>query len=73
MGTRGWGVKLTTHLHLVPKSKNEWSCISTPLICLHGMVLSSSTVDGVNGNVNSIDEIFIWIESFVWLIAPVQL
>jgi hypothetical protein len=38
MGTRGsfpWGwsgrsVKLTTHLHLVPRSKNEWSCTSTP-------------------------------------------
>jgi hypothetical protein len=23
-------VKLTTHLHLVPRSKNEWSYISTP-------------------------------------------
>jgi hypothetical protein len=24
------GVKLTTHLSLVPRSKNEWSYISTP-------------------------------------------
>jgi hypothetical protein len=26
----GRGVKLTTHLHLVPRSKNAWSCNSTP-------------------------------------------
>jgi hypothetical protein len=29
----GWssqGVKLTTHLHLMLRSKNAWSCISTP-------------------------------------------
>jgi hypothetical protein len=25
-----WGVNLTTHLHLVPRSKNEWSYTSTP-------------------------------------------
>jgi hypothetical protein len=33
VGTRGfflWGVKLTTHLHLVPRSKNEWIYTSTP-------------------------------------------
>jgi hypothetical protein len=30
----------TTHLHLVPRSKNEWSYTSTPPICLHGVVLS---------------------------------
>jgi hypothetical protein len=34
MGTRGYfpvrGMKLTTHLHLVPKSKNAWSYTSTP-------------------------------------------
>jgi hypothetical protein len=32
MGTRtlSRGVKLTTYLHLVPKSKNEWSYTSTP-------------------------------------------
>jgi hypothetical protein len=23
-------MKLTTHLHLVPRSKNAWSCIPTP-------------------------------------------
>jgi hypothetical protein len=44
MGTRGSfpgvKVKLTTHLHLVPRSKNEWSYISTPLVRLHGVVLS---------------------------------
>jgi len=33
MGTRGsfpGGVKLTTHLHLVPRPKNEWGYTSTP-------------------------------------------
>jgi hypothetical protein len=34
------GVKLTTHLHLVPRSKNEWSYTFIPPICLHGVVLS---------------------------------
>jgi len=33
-------VKLTTHLNLVPMSKNEWSYTFTPLIHLHGVVLS---------------------------------
>jgi hypothetical protein len=28
------------HLHLVPRSKNAWSCTSTPPIRLHGVVLS---------------------------------
>jgi hypothetical protein len=28
------GVKLTTHLHLVPRSKNEWSYTSTPQYAL---------------------------------------
>jgi hypothetical protein len=28
-GLSGWGVRLTTHLHLVPRSKNEWSYTST--------------------------------------------
>jgi hypothetical protein len=40
-----WGyssrvVKLTTHFHLVPRSKKELSYISTPPIRLHGVVLS---------------------------------
>jgi hypothetical protein len=35
----GWGMKLTTHLHPVLRSNNEWSYTSTPTICLHGMVL----------------------------------
>jgi hypothetical protein len=29
-GSLSLGVKLTTHLHLVPRSKNEWSYTSTP-------------------------------------------
>jgi hypothetical protein len=33
------GVKLTTHLHLVPRSKKELSCTSTTPIRLHGVVL----------------------------------
>jgi len=36
----GRGVKLTTYLHLVPSSKNEWSYTATPPICLDGVVLS---------------------------------
>jgi hypothetical protein len=37
------GVKLTTHLHLVPRSKNEWSYTSTPPVGLHGVMLSLNT------------------------------
>jgi hypothetical protein len=33
---RGRG-KFTTHLHVVPKVKNERRYISTPPICLHGV------------------------------------
>jgi hypothetical protein len=48
MGTRGSSpegkvgrvVKLTTHLILVPRSKNAWSYTSIPPIRLHGVVLS---------------------------------
>jgi hypothetical protein len=29
-GKEAGGVKLTTHLHLVPRSKNAWSYTSTP-------------------------------------------
>jgi hypothetical protein len=39
-GKSGQGVKLTTHLHLVPRSMNEWSYNFTSPICLHGVVLS---------------------------------
>jgi hypothetical protein len=39
-GLGGWGVKLTTHLHLMPRSKNEWSYTSTPPVRLHGVVLN---------------------------------
>jgi len=33
-------VKLTTHIHLVPGSKNAWNYTSAPPIRLHGVVLS---------------------------------
>jgi len=33
-------VKLITHIHLVLRSKNGWSCNSSPPICLHGIMLS---------------------------------
>jgi hypothetical protein len=33
------GVKLTTHLHLVRRSKNAWSYTSTPPIRFYGVVL----------------------------------
>jgi hypothetical protein len=33
-------MKLTTHLHLVPRTKNAWSYTSTPPIRLNGVVLS---------------------------------
>jgi hypothetical protein len=53
MGTRGSfpgdkrrGVKLTTHLHLVPRSKNAWSCTSTLPIRLHGVVLILKKAQG---------------------------
>jgi hypothetical protein len=36
----GRGVKLTTHLHLVLRSKNAWSYTSAPPLRLHGVVLS---------------------------------
>jgi hypothetical protein len=36
-------VKLTTHLYLVPRSKNVWSYTSIPPIHLHGVVLIYST------------------------------
>jgi len=38
----GWSgrcVKLTTHLHLLPSSKNAWSYIVTPPIRLHDVVI----------------------------------
>jgi hypothetical protein len=33
------GVKLTTHLRLVPRSESECTCTSTPPMRLHGVVL----------------------------------
>jgi hypothetical protein len=38
MGTRGSFPGGKAHLHVVSRSKNEWSYISTPPICLHGVV-----------------------------------
>jgi hypothetical protein len=40
LGVKRPGMELNIHLHLVPRSKNEWSCTSTPTIRLHGAVLS---------------------------------
>jgi hypothetical protein len=37
-GQSGRGAKLTTHLNLVPRSKNMWSYTSTLPISLHGVV-----------------------------------
>jgi hypothetical protein len=42
-GKSGQGVKLATHLYLMPRSKNAWSYTSIPAIRLHGVVLSYST------------------------------
>jgi hypothetical protein len=39
-GQNDRGVKLTTYLHLVPRSKNEWSYTSTPPVRLNGVMLS---------------------------------
>lgn len=36
-GVKQQGVKLTTHLHLVPRLRMSKSYISAPLICHHGM------------------------------------
>jgi len=44
MGTRGSipvsNAALTTHLHLMPGSKNAWSYTSTPPVRLHGVAIS---------------------------------
>jgi len=39
-------VKLTTHLHLVPRSKNEWNYTFTTPIRLRGVVLSFKKAHG---------------------------
>lgn len=36
-GKSGRAVKLTIHLHLLPKLKNEWSCTSSQPISFHGV------------------------------------
>jgi hypothetical protein len=40
LGLSGRCVKLTTHIHLLPRSKNEWRYSSNPPKRLHGVVLS---------------------------------
>jgi hypothetical protein len=40
LGVKRPGHELTTHLHLVQRSKNDWSYTSTPPIRLNGVVLS---------------------------------
>jgi hypothetical protein len=42
LGVKLPGRELTTHLQLVPRSKHEWSYISTLSIRLHGVVLSKT-------------------------------
>jgi hypothetical protein len=42
LGQSGRDVKLTTHLLLVPRSKNAWSYTSTPPIRLPGVVVSQA-------------------------------
>jgi len=39
-------LKQTTHLHLVPRSKNEWSYTFTPTIRLHGVVIILKKAQG---------------------------
>jgi hypothetical protein len=38
---------LTTHVRLVPRLKNGWSCTPTAPIRLHGVVLRGSTRTGI--------------------------
>jgi hypothetical protein len=40
-------VKLTTHLHLVPRSKNAWSYTSTPPIRLHEINMGAKPNDDI--------------------------
>jgi hypothetical protein len=40
------GVKLTTHLYLVPRSENAWSFTFTPPIRLHGVALGLKKAQG---------------------------
>jgi hypothetical protein len=40
-------VKLTTHLHLVPRSKNALSYTFPPPVRLHGVVLSLKTQEQI--------------------------
>jgi hypothetical protein len=38
-GVKGWDVKLTAHLHLIPRSR-MMELYLYPLICLYGIVLN---------------------------------
>jgi hypothetical protein len=46
LGVKQLGCEAITHLHLVLRSKNEYSCTSTPTICLHGVVLNLKKAQG---------------------------
>jgi hypothetical protein len=37
---------MTNHIHLVPRSKNEWSYTSTPPVSFNGVVLSLKKAQG---------------------------
>jgi hypothetical protein len=39
-GENGWGVKLTTHLHLLPRSRMRGAITPLPQYRLHGTVIS---------------------------------
>jgi hypothetical protein len=51
--------RLTTHLHLLPKSKNAWGYTSTPPICLHGVVLSLKKTQGQLYKLQTVENIFV--------------
>jgi hypothetical protein len=40
LGESGWGVRLTTHHLLMPRSRNVWRYTSTPPLHLHYVVLA---------------------------------
>jgi hypothetical protein len=46
------GGKLTTHLHLVPRSKNAWSCTSTPPVHLHVVLVMIGFTDRLFSDVS---------------------
>ena len=46
-GWSSWDLKLTTHLHLVLRFKNQWWSAVTPLICLHVVDREKFTFTGL--------------------------